>query len=281
MLNRYDVFVSYSSRDAAIVSRVVNDLTKAGLTVWWDQSAIRPAERIREAINHGIQNSSTVLIFISSKSLESRWVLNELDAAMLKEISERKPLVFPVLIGRITSESLPDDLKGKKYIDLRHNFERRYALLRVYLITAIGSVAHPAHYERDNEYPIGDELARFFINYQPRTAREDVLEHFAYNLTDILRNLGAQGDEEDEVNEFRKEILNEYINDYGLYGLKKLTVFFLEQAGIDAGKPITNEMMVDLINEITSALMMFRVQKTFEEQMSGGVDINGKFFFRR
>jgi TIR domain len=116
MPSHYDVFVSYSSRDTAIVSRVVKDLSQAGLTVWWDQSSIRPAERIREAINRGIQNSATVLIFISSKSLESRWVLNELDAAMLKEISERKPLVFPVLIGRIATDSLPEDLKGKNIL---------------------------------------------------------------------------------------------------------------------------------------------------------------------
>jgi TIR domain len=126
MTASWDVFISHSTQDVEIVTQVADDLEDVGLSVWLDRSTIGPGERIREKINLGIKNSTVVLIFISRRSLKSRWVLNELDAAMLREINERRPLLLPVLIGRVHTNELPEDLKGKKYLDLRYNFEKKY-----------------------------------------------------------------------------------------------------------------------------------------------------------
>jgi hypothetical protein len=122
----WDVFLSYSTRDAEKATRIADDLRANGLTVWHDASNLHGGERIRESIDRAIRNSKVFLLLTSRYSLMSRWVLNELDAAMLSEISRRKGFVIPVLIGKIDPARLPADLLGKRYIDLRHNFEARY-----------------------------------------------------------------------------------------------------------------------------------------------------------
>jgi len=138
---QWDVFLSYSNRNSAIAARIASDLRTAGLTVWHDVTNVRPGERVRDAIGHGIRHSKVFVLLASVHSLRSRWVLNELDAAMLNEISESRAFVMPVLIGKIEPESLPSDVVGKHYIDLRHNFGNRYQAKGAYLIQSVGLLA--------------------------------------------------------------------------------------------------------------------------------------------
>ncbi|MBD0260211.1 MAG: toll/interleukin-1 receptor domain-containing protein, partial [Cytophagales bacterium] len=110
MATTWDVFVSYSSKDAYYVSHIVNDLKRAGLKVWQDTSAIAPGERIRDAIDDGIRNSAVVLGIVSLNSLDSEWVRSELDVAIAQESDKKKKkkvqenkkskaFLLPVLIG--------------------------------------------------------------------------------------------------------------------------------------------------------------------------------------
>jgi hypothetical protein len=133
----WDVFVSYASADVAISRRLVEDLTAAGFRVWHDRTAVTPGNRVREAIDDGLRKSRCVVILLSQRSLKSRWVLNELDAAMLREIKERRTLVIPVLIGRLNVSDIPSDLQGKHYIDLRFDFEARYSAKHKILIKSV------------------------------------------------------------------------------------------------------------------------------------------------
>ena len=143
----WDVFLSYSTRDISAASQIAADLRSGGLTVWHDVSNVQAGERIREQISEGIRNSKAFVLLASRHSLSSRWVLNELDAAMLTEISSRQSLVIPILIGRVDESTLPTDLIGKRYIDLRHNFSKKYGLKREHIVQSVkllaGSVDHP------------------------------------------------------------------------------------------------------------------------------------------
>ncbi len=162
----WDVFVSYSSKDQEFVREVVADLEAHSVRVWWDEKAIRPAERIREAINQGIQESASVLVFISPRSLASRWVLNELDTAMLKEMERRQAVVIPILLGRVDIAELPGDLRGKKFIDLRGNKRAKYHTVRDGLMSAIAIASSRPELAPDRTFVVGDDLVRFFHNYR-------------------------------------------------------------------------------------------------------------------
>lgn len=104
--NSWDVFLSYSSRNKDVAIAVADDLRKAGLKVWFDRSQIGGGQRLREQIEIGLRNSKSVLVLTSQFSLKSRWVLNELDAAMLREITKRKTIVAFALGKSYISESL-------------------------------------------------------------------------------------------------------------------------------------------------------------------------------
>ena len=64
-----EVFVSYSSQDHAQVSKIIERLRKAGVSVWMDEGGIDAATLWSEAIVEAI-NESKVLIMMVSKSLD-------------------------------------------------------------------------------------------------------------------------------------------------------------------------------------------------------------------
>lgn len=136
-IERYDCFISYSWKDRKYVDVVVEDLKSIGLNIWIDRDRIKPGERIREAINSQIELSFCILVFISARSIESSFVLNEIDIAMLREMNEKKIVLIPIILGRFDITSLPSDLKGKLAIDLRNSFLSKYKRERSRLIHAI------------------------------------------------------------------------------------------------------------------------------------------------
>jgi hypothetical protein len=47
-----DVFIAYSAKDRAIAARLANDLTAAGISVWWDYELIAGSEFRRVIIDN-------------------------------------------------------------------------------------------------------------------------------------------------------------------------------------------------------------------------------------
>ena len=177
----WDVFVSFSGRERDRAELMVRDLQAEGLQVWYDRDEILPGDRIREAIHHGIRNSRTLLLLVSRKSLVSRWVLNELDAAMLREIDEQRKIVIPVLIGRIEADQLPADIRGKNYLDLRHNFRARYRLHARAIANAIRAAGRD-HSTSSLTVPLGDDALRMILGY----TAVDLDERLPENLVEQL-----------------------------------------------------------------------------------------------
>jgi len=181
---KWDVFVSHSSKDKPITGKIVSDLRKKGLNLWYDETAITPGKRLRIAINEGIRNSKMVLIFISVNSLKSQWVLNELDAAMLREITEKRTIVIPVLIGRVKIDQIPEDLKGKKFIDLRYNFSKRYEKQQSMLIQFIMLASNSSEDPFEKIIEVSPENLSFFNEYDFKWRHEEY--KIPLDIIDIL-----------------------------------------------------------------------------------------------
>lgn len=115
----FDVFISYSSADAAFVQDLVRRMERRGVALWFDRAEIKPGDYNRERINKGISDSRYMLAVLSPSSLNSRWVQHEIDAAMIRELNERNVQLIPLLIGAIDESDLPPDLRGKNYLDFR------------------------------------------------------------------------------------------------------------------------------------------------------------------
>ena len=114
-----EVFVSYSSNDLPKVTRLVNDLRSAGLSVWFDEDEILPGDDIMEKISAGIKASRHYVICLSpsfDQKPPTSWVKREFKQAMLKEIKETKACIVPVRIK--SGGGIPDELGDRAYADL-------------------------------------------------------------------------------------------------------------------------------------------------------------------
>lgn len=116
--DKKDFFLSHSSIDKPFVKKMANELTNYGIKVWLDEWDIQPGGNIVKEINNGLQNSAFVLVFLSSKSIESKWLEEEWTKKVYEEINTEKNSVIPIIIDDFDKERIPIILKGKKYLSL-------------------------------------------------------------------------------------------------------------------------------------------------------------------
>ena len=69
----HDVFLSYSSKDTAIVCAVAERLRADGLRVWLDDWGMRPGESIPAKIVEGLEHSRVLVLCMSAHAFGSGW----------------------------------------------------------------------------------------------------------------------------------------------------------------------------------------------------------------
>jgi len=115
------VFISHSSRDNEFCDRLALNLVEYEVEVWYDEWEIKVGDSLREKIASGIETNDYLAVVLSTASVDSDWVQLELNAALAKELAERKVFVLPLLIEDC---ELPTFLKDKKWADFRNNYEK-------------------------------------------------------------------------------------------------------------------------------------------------------------
>ena len=96
--NKVRVFISYSHNDSAFARRLEDALRAKSIDVWIDSQEILPGDSLIEKIREGIDKSQYLCALISSTSIESRWVRNELDIAMNQQIENGTVKVIPLVL---------------------------------------------------------------------------------------------------------------------------------------------------------------------------------------
>lgn len=117
------VFISHNYMDKPLARKISNTLNYYGIQTWIDESEIKIGDSLIAKIRTGIDNVDYLIALISKYSVESEWVLKELDIAMNKEIDGKKVVVLPILAGKCV---LPGFLQGKLYVDMstKKNFSK-------------------------------------------------------------------------------------------------------------------------------------------------------------
>lgn len=124
MSDLFDVFLSYSSGDAAWVVQLKSALSNKGLRVWLDKEQIRPGDLFIGALEKGIESSECVVIVVSPGALRSHWVEEEYNRALTVANSrERRLRLIPVLLQET---ELPGFLGSRQWVDFREpgSFDR-------------------------------------------------------------------------------------------------------------------------------------------------------------
>jgi len=101
------IFLSHSSKDNAIVTRLAKDLRSAGFNIWIDLEAIQDGDRWVQRIQDGVTECSAFVVLMSKNARESEWVERE----SLLALSLRKPL----FIAQMEDVPLPLQLINRQY----------------------------------------------------------------------------------------------------------------------------------------------------------------------
>ena len=70
---QYDVFLSHSAKDKAVVRDVAERLRKDGLKVWFDEWVLKAGDSIPAKIEDGLDHSRVLVLCMSANAFGSDW----------------------------------------------------------------------------------------------------------------------------------------------------------------------------------------------------------------
>ena len=117
MDGRFDVFVSHSSHDKPWVLRLVADLERYGVSVWLDETEIRPGDLFVNALERGLEQSRAMALVVSPESMGSGWVKEEYNRALA--LAQRKAHRLQLIPILLRTAELPGFLATRSWVDFR------------------------------------------------------------------------------------------------------------------------------------------------------------------
>jgi hypothetical protein len=69
----FDVFLSHSTKDKAVVRPLAERLRKDGLRVWFDEWVLKPGDSIPAKIEEGLEHSRVLVLCMSANAFGSDW----------------------------------------------------------------------------------------------------------------------------------------------------------------------------------------------------------------
>jgi uncharacterized protein YjbI with pentapeptide repeats len=103
----YSCFISHARRDEAFTKRLHADLRNKGVPCWYAPEDMKAGDRIRDTIEQQIRRHEKLLVVLSSASIASRWVENEVEAALEEEQTspEGRTVLVPIKIDDAVKET--------------------------------------------------------------------------------------------------------------------------------------------------------------------------------
>lgn len=91
----YDLFLSHAHEDKEFVRPLAEALGEQGVRVWFDETAIRVGDSLRESIDRGLSRSRFGVVVFSHSFFAKKWTSYELNGLVTREMNGRK-VVLPV-----------------------------------------------------------------------------------------------------------------------------------------------------------------------------------------
>jgi hypothetical protein len=92
----YSCFISYSTKDEEFARRLYSRMRDEKLRVWFAPEDAQGGKKLYEQIERAIQVHDRLLIVLSEKSLQSKWVMTEIRRAHKVELKENRRKLFPI-----------------------------------------------------------------------------------------------------------------------------------------------------------------------------------------
>jgi hypothetical protein len=103
----YKCFISYASQDQTFVNRLYEDLQTKGVRCWCALEDMKTGDHIRDTIERQIRLREKMLVVLSSASIASPWVEDEVEAALEEERKSRgrRTVLVPIRIDNAVEET--------------------------------------------------------------------------------------------------------------------------------------------------------------------------------
>lgn len=106
------IFFSYSRADLQRVLRIAREVRLLGLATWIDVENLQPGQTWRLAIRAALSNADVFVSCISTYSLESIWIGEELSIAENAAVP-----ILPLMLDHVAIERLPLVLRERQILD--------------------------------------------------------------------------------------------------------------------------------------------------------------------
>lgn len=99
------VFISYSSKDELLATKLVEALEVAGLDAWYKKREVMPGDNWAEKIASGLKESNAMVVLVTPDALESEAVQSSISYALGEKAFSKR--LIPVIVG--DSADFPKD----------------------------------------------------------------------------------------------------------------------------------------------------------------------------
>ena len=110
----YDVFLSHSSKDKAVVRPLAERLQKDGLKVWFDEWVLKPGDSIPAKIEEGLEHSRVLVLCMSANAFGSDWTQLESGTFRFRDPLNKERRFLPL---RLDDAPIKGSLAQFLYLD--------------------------------------------------------------------------------------------------------------------------------------------------------------------
>jgi len=124
---KYDVFLSHSSKDKAVVRSIAERLRADGLRVWFDEWVLKPGDNLPKKLDDGLEDSRVLVLCMSANAFGSDWAQLESNTFRFRDPLNNERRFIPL---RLDETPIRGSLAQFLYINwLPEEREQEYAKL--------------------------------------------------------------------------------------------------------------------------------------------------------
>ena len=113
----YDVFLSHSAKDKAVVRPLAERLRADGLKVWFDELVIKPGDSIPAKIEAGLEHSRVLVLCMSAYAFGADWAQLEAGTFRFRDPLNQERRFIPL---RLDDAPIKGSLAQFLYINCSH-----------------------------------------------------------------------------------------------------------------------------------------------------------------
>ena len=101
----FDVFLSHSAKDKAVVRPLAERLREDGLKVWFDEWVLKPGDSIPAKIEEGLEHSRVLVLCMSANAFGSDWAQLESGTFRFRDPLNKERRFIPLRLDEPPSKA--------------------------------------------------------------------------------------------------------------------------------------------------------------------------------